>query len=841
VPGSADTACIEVVGTYTVTLDGSDGVSALELGGASGTQTLDVDGNAAFGTGMLNLGATSTVNANGVLAMTSSDGSNYSMVNGSGSLTIARGGTLRTIGSGNARYIRVNVTNQAGGTIDIGAAISNMDNGTTTTNNGTVTVESGGHLYLENGTVFAMNGGSETGNPVELLGGVLNDSAGTGGFTFESGSTGDLTGTIPAGQTVSFEGNATDGNTSDDLSGTVTDDGTLALTSPDGGGYPILQPATDTSSLTIGSGGVLETVQGGGNARYIRVNVTNQAGGTIDIGAADSLMDQGNSVTNNGTVTVQSGGHLYLEGGSSFSMDGGSETGNPVELLGGTLNDSAGTGGFTFETSNGNTLAGTIPAGQTVSVDGNETWGNAGASLSGTVTDDGTLDLTSPDGGGFALIQGSPLTVASGGLFETTGTDGQTRYIRVNVTNEAGGTVDLQSPGGLADQGTTFTNSGTFAFADGGDLSLTGGSTFTQTSGGVFDPTVDATTGVSGLSGGTYTLAGELEVTTVGTPTVGNTYQPISGASSVSGTFSMLSFGPHAYAVSYPGTAVTVTVQTPFSAKAGKTIKATEDTPTMTATVATLASLPAPPGSLSATVDWGDGTPTSPGTIKLTGTTGKVTAPTHIYTTPGTYTVTVTIADNNGTTQVVTLKAEVATAPVPTVTSVSPDQVVAGNAKQYKLTLTGTGFTALGESVGVSATGITVESVTFSSATKLIATVKVAASATLGAGNVSVTTPGGTGTCAGCLTVDQPPKPTGVTPPLVPGSATTVSVTGSGFQAGLTVKTSITGATVGTPTNVTPTSFTAKITVPPGTGAGGYTLTVTNPDGGTGKVKGTVS
>jgi hypothetical protein len=636
---------------------------------------------------------------------------------------------------------------------------------------------------------------------------------------------------------VSVDGNETWGNAGASLSGTVTDDGTLDLTSPDGGGFALIQ----TGGVTIGNGGMFETTGTDGQTRYIRVNVTNQAGGTIDIASPDSSIDQGNSVTNNGTVTVQSGGHLYLEGGSTFSMDGGSETGNPVELLGGTLNDSAGSGRFSFETTNGNTLAGTIPAGQTVSVDGNETWGNAGASLSGTVTDDGTLDLTSPDGGGFALIQGSPLTVASGGLFETTGTDGQTRYIRVNVTNEAGGTVDLQSPGGLADQGTTFTNSGTFAFADGGDLSLTGGSTFTQTSGGVFDPTVDATTGVSGLSGGTYTLAGELEVTTVGTPTVGNTYQPISGASSVSGTFSMLSFGPHAYAVSYPGTAVTVTVQTPFSAKAGKTIKATEDTPTMTATVATLASLPAPPGSLSATVDWGDGTPTSPGTIKLTGTTGKVTAPTHIYTTPGTYTVTVTIADNNGTTQVVTLKAEVATAPVPTVTSVSPDQVVAGNAKQYKLTLTGTGFTALGESVGVSATGITVESVTFSSATKLIATVKVAASATLGAGNVSVTTPGGTGTCAGCLTVDQPPKPTGVTPPLVPGSATTVSVTGSGFQAGLTVKTSITGATVGTPTNVTPTSFTAKITVPPGTGAGGYTLTVTNPDGGTGKVKGTVS
>jgi uncharacterized membrane protein len=46
------------------------------------------------------------------------------------------------------------------------------------------------------------------------------------------------------------------------------------------------------------------------------------------------------------------------------------------------------------------------------------------------------------------------------------------------------------------------------------------------------------------------------------------------------------------------------------------------------------------------------------------------------------------------------------------------------------------------------------------------------------------------------------------------------------------VATDITGATVGAVSSFTSTSFNVAITVPSGTAAGDYSLTVTNPDGG---------
>jgi hypothetical protein len=148
------------------------------------------------------------------------------------------------------------------------------------------------------------------------------------------------------------------------------------------------------------------------------------------------------------------------------------------------------------------------------------------------------------------------------------------------------------------------------------------------------------------------------------------------------------------------------------------------------------------------------------------------------------------------------------------------------------LTLTGTEFTN-NATVSFSETGITVTSTTWKSATTLSVGVSVASSAAPGAVNVTVTTVGGQGTCTGCLTIDAQPTVTSVSPPLVPGSATTVTVDGTGFQSGLTVTTNIAGATVGAPSSITATSFQVTITVPPGTAAKStYDLTVTNPDHG---------
>ena len=68
-----------------------------------------------------------------------------------------------------------------------------------------------------------------------------------------------------------------------------------------------------------------------------------------------------------------------------------------------------------------------------------------------------------------------------------------------------------------------------------------------------------------------------------------------------------------------------------------------------------------------------------------------------------------------------------------------------------------------------------------------------------------------------------------------------LTVTGTGFQAGLGVASTVPGATFGPITAQTATTFNVQITIPGTTAAGTYKLTVTNPDGGKGTKTLTVS
>ncbi|MEP6624140.1 MAG: PQQ-binding-like beta-propeller repeat protein, partial [Acidimicrobiia bacterium] len=74
------------------------------------------------------------------------------------------------------------------------------------------------------------------------------------------------------------------------------------------------------------------------------------------------------------------------------------------------------------------------------------------------------------------------------------------------------------------------------------------------------------------------------------------------------------------------------------------------------------------------------------------------------------------------------------------------------------------------------------------------------------------------------------PTLTAVAPDASIGSTTTVTVTGTNLDAALSVAVSIPGATLGAPTVLSATAFTVAVTVPEGTAAAQYTLTVHNPD-----------
>jgi anti-anti-sigma regulatory factor len=754
-------------------MTGSDTVSAVQVGdGASGTQTLKVDGSSTNVD--LSLGAASTVGSTGVLALSSNSAGGYADISGAGGVTVNSGGVLSTsfTGTGDVpAYLETPVTNQAGGTVTIGAPDSRQDSNTLTTNSGTFSVASSANLAITgsssftdaagtltltgtmsetNGT-FTQSGGTESGNPVDLNDVAFVDSAGTGSFD-DIGSGSTLTGTIPVGQTVTVDGRVT--NVSLAVTG-VTDDGTLALTSNSAGGYA--QITGTGSGLTVASGAHLSTsFTGTGDVPvYLETPLTNQIGGTVTIGAPDSRQDSNTLTTNSGAFSVSSGGKLSITGSSSFTdaagtlavtgtmtqtngtftQSGATESGNPVDLNDVTFADSAGTGSFD-DIGSGSTLTGNIPVGQTVTVDGRVT--NVDLTVTG-VTDHGTLALTSNSAGGYADISssGTGLTVASGAQLSTSLTgSGVPVYIETPLTNQSGGTVTIGAPDTRQDDNTLTTNAGTLQVVNGGHLTLSSSSTLTNT--GTLGVTVNGTAG--GISGPGVTVTGStLAVTTVGSqPTALSVFTPITGP--VTGTFSTLVFGANAYAVTYPSGVVTLTAENPFTL-APTAFTPKENEATGAVQVASIGNANDDSLVYSATVNYGDGSGNQTATVATTGATGTVTGPSHTYATNGTYTVTVTVANTNGTTITTTENVTVAG---PVITGFSKTSV-----KQHKKLTTkvsGTGFDTSANVTSAWTTsnpGITVTSAKLGKVTRAhpnpTITLRLTASATAAVGPVSVT------------------------------------------------------------------------------------------------------
>ncbi len=537
-PTSTSNVCIDESDTYSVDLTSSVTINSLEVGGgATGTQTLIVDGSSTSVVLTLASGTTSEVASSGVLSVAPGAGG-YAMITGGSGLTVASGGTLSTLaGSGNQAYLRTPITNQSGGTVTIGAPNTDQDSNTLTTNSGSFTVSSGAGYTLsggssftdsagtlavtgsmtQNGGTFTQSGGTESGNAVQVEGSAtLTDSAGGGAFNVVGSST--MSGTIPSGQTVTVNGS----NTSVQLTintAAVTVDGTLDV-SPGGGGYAMV---AGTGSLTVASEGTLATTAGSGNEAYLRVPITNQSGGTVTIGAQNTDQDSNTLTTNSGSFTVSSGGGYTLsEGGSftdaagtlavtgsmtqnggTFTQSGGTESGNAVQVEGSaTLTDSAGGGAFNVVGSS--TMSGTIPSGQTVTVNGSNTSVQLTINTA-AVTVDGTLDV-SPGGGGYAMVTGTgSLTVKSGGTLATTAGSGNEAYLRVPITNKTGATVTIGAENTDQDSNTLTTNSGSFTVSSGAGYTLSGGSSFTDAAGTL------AVTGSMTQNGGTFTQSGGTE------------------------------------------------------------------------------------------------------------------------------------------------------------------------------------------------------------------------------------------------------------------------------------------------------------------------------------------
>ncbi len=174
--------------------------------------------------------------------------------------------------------------------------------------------------------------------------------------------------------------------------------------------------------------------------------------------------------------------------------------------------------------------------------------------------------------------------------------------------------------------------------------------------------------------------------------------------------------------------------------------------------------------------------------------------------------------------------------PPPTVTSTSPAAMDQGATSQ-SVAVNGTNFVnGASLAAAFSGTGITVNSTTYVSATQLTANITIAAGATLGARNVTVTNgDGGIGTGNNLFTVNGPPTVTSTSPNSLAAGANsqTVAVNGTNFVNGASLAAAFsgTGITVNSTTYVSATQLTANISIAAGATLGARNVTVTNGDG----------
>ena len=383
IPGNTDNVCITGTGTYTVTLapwslgtadpnNAGANVNSLTLGGSSGAQTLYVDGEASISNSnetvnntFLSMAAASTVNTTGTLELDSTAGGNPTSgtpASQSGGGATVSGGPLLNYGHivtqqedpstnpGAGTFFGLyGFTNEAGASVQIntGTLTESQANTWTATNDGTITVASGASWVLtpntfstasfnndgsvvndgaitDSGATWAQSGGSVSGGAVVLQNAAtLADSAGTASFLQNYGTV-TITGTIPAGQTVTVQGEPynSGGETyysiTTSLDGAqLVNDGTLVLDA-DGTGDTSGGAVYVTDGSIQNNGAIDAEVGDPSWAVHLQAGLANTHAGTMTVTGGSLDQDSGTATTNDGVVTLGPGAVYLLEEAASF-------------------------------------------------------------------------------------------------------------------------------------------------------------------------------------------------------------------------------------------------------------------------------------------------------------------------------------------------------------------------------------------------------------------------------------------------------------------------------------------------------------------------------------------
>jgi hypothetical protein len=390
VPSSGQAVCITLPGTYTVALSANGGanIASLTLGASSGTQTLDVQGQdysyggEIYNSTTLTLNAASTIGSNGELILdATSGGVSPGPGNQAGGNAIldtyglTNAGKIVTQSEDSAwqAYFEGELTDQSSASLDVNSGKLTMPspNGGgiapsyaySVINDGSVTVAPNAALvlaaglgdagdFINNGTVtnngsitgvnqggqmtWTQSGGSESGNAVALEAGAwLVDSVGAGSFLFNYGS-GALSGTIPAGQTVTVQGEVFNSGgesynstslalNANGSTAPVTNNGTLVLDAP-GSGAASGGNTYLTNGTLDNNGTFTSQVEDSKWGNSLQASVVNGTSGNIDLSSG--------TLTSNGSVTTSNNGVVTVAPGAVWSLD---EGGTLVNAAGGTI------------------------------------------------------------------------------------------------------------------------------------------------------------------------------------------------------------------------------------------------------------------------------------------------------------------------------------------------------------------------------------------------------------------------------------------------------------------------------------------------------------------------
>ena len=391
VPGAGDEVVIDLDGTYTVTVFSGPGmftVASLALGGTSGKQTLSTDRTFTATDSV-------TVGANGAINLAGTGGITSDKVTNAGSIT-ANTGTIRASLDNQGALVATGP-----GTLDIVGSF---------TTSGTITIDSGQTLTIQNGT-FVYEGGNITGDG-ELR---LRDVTAT-----------LLSDLSPGPWTLTLG----DRN----LGGDVTVNGSATLTNVVGSTLNLIGAGSININVPVVNQGTLsvETL----NSTILNGPLTTEVGSTIQIGETESsvVLTVANGFTNNGLTEL---GHDAASTRATIVVNGGALTNSVTGTISGAPSSA--------------------PIGQ-----------GAGRIVTATLINQGTVTF----GGGGAVIDADSATHSNSGTIEVTG--GSLLVLKANGFDNTGtlavtgGDLHVELNGA----GPGFTTSGTVTIGAGQILAV---------------------------------------------------------------------------------------------------------------------------------------------------------------------------------------------------------------------------------------------------------------------------------------------------------------------------------------------------------------------------------